>query len=200
MPTHNALLSHIAASPSLVVAPLVHCISQPRAFTGKAACSLWCGYRIVYCAIPARDPSIVNVSLLVSGTLSLFQSGVCHIHDHSTPLRCTFTASRICICCAGRVAFMLHTLRICRHTTCTPPACIYIYCSSFYSFCGSLVGASAGIAAWRLPTHIIAHASPNSYFHILNILLLQYHTSYLTHILNTVSRLLLCSAAAPLPL
>ena len=29
--------SHIAASPSFVVALLVHCMSQPRAFTGKAA-------------------------------------------------------------------------------------------------------------------------------------------------------------------
>lgn len=93
--------SHIAASPYLVVALLVHCISQPRAFTGKAACSLWCGYRIVYCAIPARDPSLIYVSLFVSGTLSLFQSGVWHIHDHGTPLRCTFTASCICVSCSG---------------------------------------------------------------------------------------------------
>jgi hypothetical protein len=57
--------SHIAASPYLVVALLVHYISQPIALAGKAACSLWCGYRIVYCAIPARDPSLINVSLFV---------------------------------------------------------------------------------------------------------------------------------------
>ena len=29
--------------------------------------------------------SFVNVALLISGTLSLFQSGVWHIHDHDTP-------------------------------------------------------------------------------------------------------------------
>ena len=64
--THNALLYQLCAKGTyLVVALLVHCISQPRAFTGKAACSLWCGYRIVYCAIPARDPSLINVSLFV---------------------------------------------------------------------------------------------------------------------------------------
>ena len=29
--------------------------------------------------------SFVYVALLISGTLSLFQSGVWHIHDHDTP-------------------------------------------------------------------------------------------------------------------
>ena len=35
-----------------------------------------------------------------------------------------------------------------RHTSFTPPDCIHIYRSSFYLFCGSHVGASAGIDAW----------------------------------------------------
>ena len=34
---------------------LFHFMSQPRAFTGRAACSLWCGYRIVYRAIPDTE-------------------------------------------------------------------------------------------------------------------------------------------------
>jgi hypothetical protein len=123
--------SHIAASPYLVVALLVHCNSQPRAFAGKAACSLWCGYRIVYCAIPARDPSLIDVSLFVSGTLSLFQSGVWHIHDHGTPLRCTFTASCICVSCSGSASCpMLHKFRkIQDHFVCT--TCLYPHLPQF---------------------------------------------------------------------
>ncbi len=69
----------------LVDALLAHFISQPRAVTGKAVWSLWCGYFIVYSAIPIRDPAFVYTALLTAGTLLLFQSGVCHIHDHSTP-------------------------------------------------------------------------------------------------------------------
>ena len=85
-PTHNALLPQLCAKgTSLVVALLVHCISQPRAFSGKAACSLWCGYRIVYCAIPARDPSLINVTLFVLGTLSLLpERGMAHTRSRHT--------------------------------------------------------------------------------------------------------------------
>lgn len=61
LPPHNPQLHKLCAKgTSSVVALLVHYISQPRAFTGKAAYCLWCGYRIVYCAIPDRDPSFVH--------------------------------------------------------------------------------------------------------------------------------------------
>ena len=54
-------------------------------FSGNAACSLWCGYYIVYCAIPDRDPSFVNTMLLLSGTLSLLpERGMSHTRSRHT--------------------------------------------------------------------------------------------------------------------
>ena len=46
-----------------------------------------------------------------------------------------------------------------RTTSFAPPVCIHSYRSSFYLFCGSLTGASAGIAAWSqtIPTAIAHH-------------------------------------------
>jgi hypothetical protein len=127
-------------------------------FTGYAACSLWCGYRIVYCAIPDRDPSLINVSLFVSGTLSLFQSGVWHIHDHGTPLRCTFTAF-----VSVYPAQVVHPV-LCftsyaryRHIAFAPPVCIHIYRSSFYMFwwqpCGCIWWYSHMIASKLISLH-----------------------------------------------
>jgi hypothetical protein len=102
-------------------------------FTGKAACSLWCGYCIVYCAIPDRDPSFVNTTLLISGTLSLFQSGVWHIHDHGTPLRCTSTAIRICVSCSGSAScYATHVPHIQEHCICT--TCLYTHLPQFPLF------------------------------------------------------------------
>ncbi len=192
----------MAASPYLVVALLVHCISQPRAFSGKAACSLWCGYRIVYCAIPSRDPSLIYVSLFVSGPLSLFQSGVWHIHDHGTPLRCTFTAF-----VSVYPAQVVHPV-LCftsyaryRHIAFAPPVGIHIYRSSFYL----VLWQPCGCICWhsRLePDHPTTSALqvPKSTFHLLNILQLLNLISISTLISTSVSRLLLCSADAPLPL
>ena len=68
-----------------------------------------------------------------------------------------------------------------RHSSFAPPVCIHSYRSSFYFFCGSHEGASAGIAAWRqtIPT-TIEHQVPKSTLHLLNIL----HLLNLNLILN----------------
>jgi hypothetical protein len=147
-------------------------------YTGKKACSLWCGYRIVYCAIPFRDPSLIHVSLFVIGTLSLFQSGVCHIHDHGTPLRCTFTASCICGYCSGSASCpMLHKFRkIQAHFVCTtslyphlPQFILYIW----WQPCGCIWWYSHMIASKLISLHghhitpvltICTAATVNSYF------------------------------------
>ncbi|MBK7808493.1 MAG: hypothetical protein IPJ51_19715 [Saprospiraceae bacterium] len=101
LPAHNALLHILRLRLTYLSGACFIAFRCVHPFSGNAACSLWCGYCIVYCAIPDRDPSFVNTMLLFSGTLSLFQSGVWHIHDHGTPLRCTFTATYICVSCSG---------------------------------------------------------------------------------------------------
>ena len=134
-PTHNAPLPQLCAKgTSLVVALLVHCISQPRAFTGKAACSLWCGYRIVYCAIPAIYTSFVNTTLLISVIMALLpERGMAHTRSRHT-ITLHFHCFCICVSCSGSASCpMLHKLRkIQAHFVCT--TCWYPHLPQFILF------------------------------------------------------------------
>ena len=140
---------------------------------------VWLSYRIL--RHTCQRPFTHKRFTVRFGTLSLFQSGVCHIHDHGTPLRCTFTAFVSVYPAQVVHPDLLHMLRRYRTTSFASPDCIHIYRSSFYLFCGSHEGASAGIAAWRqtIPT-TIEHQVPKSTLHLLNIL----HLLNLNLILN----------------
>ena len=125
-------------------------------FTGKKVCSLWCGYCIVYCAIPDRDPSFVNTMLLISGTLSLLpERGMAHPRSRHTiteqfrcyPDLCLLHRQCILICstCFTYTGTLhLHHLLVSRFRS-----------APFLCFGGSLRGASAGIAAFTscFPTY-----------------------------------------------
>ncbi len=80
-----------------------------------------------------------------------------------------------------------------RHTSFAPPDCIHIYRSSFYLFCGSHEGASAGIATWSqtIPT-TNAHQVPKSTLNLLNILHL------LNLKLNLNLNLIICLQTTPM--
>ncbi len=131
---------------------------------------VWLSYRILRhtCQRP-----FTHIRFTVRfGTLSLFQSGVWHIHDHGTPLRCTFTAF-----VSVYPAQVVHPV-LCftsyaryRHIAFAPPVGIHIYRSSFYLF----LWQPCGCICWhsRLePDHPTTSALqvPKSTFHLLNIL------------------------------
>jgi hypothetical protein len=159
---------------------------------------VWLSYRIL--RHTCQRPFTHKRFTVRFGTLSLFQSGVCHIHDHGTPLRCTFTAF-VSVYPAQVVHPVLCSTSSARyrHTSFAPPVGIHIYRSSFYLFCGSHVGASAGIAAWRqtIPTTTAHPFHKHISLTLISTLAL---ISISPSISPSVSRLLLCSADAPLPL
>jgi len=85
---------------------LFHFMSQPRAFTGRAACSLWCGYRIVYSAIPDTELHPLPRPERYAMQHCLTSSGAGYVTYTITAhhVRCTFTASCICVSCSGHAS------------------------------------------------------------------------------------------------
>ena len=88
---------------------------------------------------------------LFIGAPSLFQSGVCHIHDHTHHVRSTFAVTCICAIYIQSVPFgslHLHPVHI-----------YHIYTSSFYLFSSSLRVVLVDIAVFILHTTSISTIS-----------------------------------------
>ena len=152
-------------STSLFVGRLLLSVRCVRPFTGYAACSLWCGYRIVYCAIPDRDPSLINVSLFVLVLCHSSRAGyvtytITAHHNAAHPLLFVYVVPAQVVQPEIR-----HMLCIFRHTSFAPPAGIHIYRSSLYMFlwqpCGCICRYSRMMAA-QLLAYLCHHTTPVS--------------------------------------
>ena len=162
-------------------------MSQPRAFTGRAACSLWCGYRIVYSAIPDTELHPLPGPERYAMQHCLTSSGAGYV-TYTITAHHNAALSLLPVSVYPAQAMhpvMPHRFRIARHTPFAPPDGLHIYHSSFYL----ILWQPCGCICWhsRIPPGVIPHSS-----------LFTFHLSLITYHfprLHAPSELSICTAA-----
>ena len=134
-PAHNALLHILRLRLTYLSGACSIAFRCVHPFTGKAVWSLWCGYCIVYCALPTIDPAYrIHCVPHCRNSVTLPEWGMSHTRSQHT-IYAPLPLLSVSVYPAQVVhPDMFHKLNIYRHIAFAQPAGIHIYCSSFYLF------------------------------------------------------------------